>query len=160
MSKEAIIKALPEDYVRRMRNWAKADACAVSYAMTSAYEGERSDGYDTHMPILLGEAHDTHAALGAVPNRERQAVMLFWQFEGQSLRDLGRRLRVNHETAQARVVRGHELHIGEIRRLIERHHAMIESNRVAMESFVHATRTGSIPTVLRIKALDMAKIRQ
>lgn len=161
MSRESIIQALPEDYVRRMRNWAKADAGSMSYAMTSAYEGERSDGYDSHMPILLGEAQDTHAALGAVPNRERIAVVLFWQYEGNSIRWIGRRLEINEKTVEVRLRDGHALHLEEIRRMVARHNAIVEANRLAMATYVPgAHMTGSISMVKRLKALDIPKIPQ
>jgi hypothetical protein len=133
MSRESIIKDLPEDYVRRMRNWVRADSGQGQYAMTSAYTGERERGdvYDSHMPVLEGEARDTATALDLVPNRERQAVMLFWQYEGRSLESLGKRLSpeapLHYETVERRVREGHRLHLAEIRRMTAEHYRQREA---------------------------------
>lgn len=135
MSRESILRDLPEDYLRRMRNWARADSGQGMYAMSSAYTGDQSgDGYDSHMPVLEGEASDTHSALMALPNRERQAVMLFWQFEGRSLESLGKRLSpefpLHFETVERRVRDGHRLHLAEIRRMTAEHHRQCEAREI------------------------------
>lgn len=116
MSKEAIIKELPEAFVRQMRDWVRSRS-GNGFAMTSAYDGmPSSSGYaEMPIPILYGAVGDVDIAMLQIPLREREAVRLFWEREGNSLRWLGRRLAVNHETAEARVVRGHALLREELR---------------------------------------------
>lgn len=124
MSGESIIKDLPEDFVRKMRNWARGNCGAVSYAMTTAYDGMGpSSGYaEASIPVLGGEAADVDQALAAVPNRYRQAVMLFWQYEGRPLTWLGRRLHVDYRAAERRVRQGHHLLIAELARRSKHYH--------------------------------------
>jgi len=116
MSKEAIIRALPEEFVRQMRDWVRS-RLGSGFAMTGAYDGMGpSSGYaETVIPILYGAVGDIDAAMADIPLREREAVRLFWEREGNSLRWLGRRLAVTHETAEARVRKGHELLREELR---------------------------------------------
>lgn len=74
-----IMAELPEDLVRRMRNWARAKAgCSGAYAQVS-FEPVATGGYrEAPMPILGGEADDTDRALQTLDARHRQAVELFW----------------------------------------------------------------------------------
>lgn len=111
MSYETILKDLPEDFIRKMRNWARGNCGASNYAMTSAYDGfEARSGFSTSPPpVLGGEVTDVDAALMSVPNRYRQAVCLFWQYEGRSLRWFGRHLACDHHTVEGRVRHGHDL---------------------------------------------------
>jgi hypothetical protein len=133
MSKESIIKDLSEDYIRRMRNWARADSGCDQYAITSAYDGIVNDRYTSSMPILSGEAQDTHIAMQAVPNQYRQAVMLFWQYEGRALEWIGRRLgNIHYETVERRIRQGHLLHIVELRRRTGAYQRMQDANRRRM----------------------------
>lgn len=113
MSSEAVIAELPPEFVRKMRNWASTCAgCSYSflhYAFTSAYDDLPGGGWgETGVPKLRGEAEDVWRGLAALRARERLAVMLFWSYEGRSLRWLGRRLCISHHTAESRVRRGHE----------------------------------------------------
>lgn len=116
MSKEAIISALPEEFVRQMRDWVRS-RCGNGFAMTSAYDGlGPSSGYaETMIPILYGAVGDIDTAMADIPLREREAVRLFWEREGNSLRWLGRRLNVNHETVEQRVRQGHAMLLEELR---------------------------------------------
>jgi len=114
---ERIYGQIGDDFKRRMQNWARARAgllSAMGVAMSSIYDGpirvDRSP--ELRLPILEGEASDTDAMLKAIPPRYGQAVELFWDYEGQSLRALARRCGktgVNHETFEAWVMKGHEL---------------------------------------------------
>lgn len=131
MSRESIIKGLPEDYVRRMRNWSRADSGEGLYASSSIYDPAGHIRGETVMPTLIGEASDTHLALQAVPARERQAVMLFWQYEGRALDWIGRRLHIHYETVERRVIKGHAQHQAEIRRMTDLHHAQVRANQLA-----------------------------
>jgi DNA-directed RNA polymerase specialized sigma24 family protein len=136
MSKESIIKDLSEDYIRRMRNWARADSGCDQYAMTSAYDGMADNAvYTSSMLTLSGEAQDTHLALQSVPNQYRQAVMLFWQYEGRALEWIGRRLgNIHYETVERRIRQGHLLHITELRRRTGAYQRMQEANSQAIGS--------------------------
>jgi hypothetical protein len=142
MSRESIIKDLAEDYIRRMRNWSRADSGEGIYASSSIYDPAGHIRGETVIPTLIGEASDTHLALQAVPARERNAVMLFWQYEGRALEWMGRRLgNIHYETVERRVIKGHTLHQAEIRRMTERHHAQVRANQLATakaSEYVHA----------------------
>lgn len=136
MSRESIIMNLPEDYVRRMRNWARAPGEA-SYAMTSAYEGlTASSGYaEAPMPVLIGESQDTDRALQEVPNKYRQAVRKFWMYEGRSLHWLACQLRsppLDYRTVESWLDIGHQAHMAAIRKLTAQYHATMHANIHAM----------------------------
>ena len=109
MSKESIIKDLPRDFVRAMRNWVKTGSCVGQYAMSSAYQGmPNGTPFGPRIPFINEGSH-LERALDALPNSVRQAVMLFWQYEGNDLVWLGRRLHCGFRTAEARVRKGHDL---------------------------------------------------
>lgn len=133
MSRETIIKNLPHDYVRRMRNWARAPG-ESSYAMTSAYDGvAASSAYsDSPMPVLIGESQDTDRAMQEVPNKYRQAVRKFWMFEGRSLQWLACQLRsppLDYRTVEHWLDLGHRSHMTAIRRMTARYHEVLQANR-------------------------------
>lgn len=112
-----IYAVVTEDFIRRMRNWAKAGAGLMRSGgnISSIYTlGVRVDRYvSTAPPLLLGEFDDTDNALRCVPIRYRQAVMQFWRYEGQPMRWQARRLRnapmLSYHTFEAWVIKGHEL---------------------------------------------------
>lgn len=134
---DRIYAAITEDFIRRMRNWAKAGAgllCSRG-SISSIYRGgERVDRYASlEPPLLAGEADDTDAALLAVPIRYRQAVQQFWRFEGRPLRWHARRLRkdMSYHTFEAWVARGHECLIEELAARSAAYHAMSIANEAA-----------------------------
>ena len=105
-----IMAELPEDLVRRMRNWArwaaggglpKLASCAMWGIAPSGSRG------DQVINTLSGEAGDTDMALNAVPVRYAQAVRLFWQYEGSALAGLARRCSCDYRTYESRVIEGH-----------------------------------------------------
>ena len=129
---QQIIEALPEHFMRLMRNWVRAKSGGVGFAVSGAYSGIAPDSYDgPSIPILMGEAADVDRALERVPLRERAAVMVFWQFEGRSLPWFGRRLNLDYRTAQARIMKGHELVQCELRVLADATARLAEANRKA-----------------------------
>jgi hypothetical protein len=140
MSVESIIQQLPEDFVRLMRNWARSNASGGDYAMSGIYDDMLASRYaESRIPIINGEAADVDRALRQVHNRERQAVIVFWSYEGRSLSWLARRLSgtgkvINHETVEARVRRGHDDLQAELRRLKRLAQAYAETARQAMAS--------------------------
>ena len=114
---EKIYQALTDDFIRRMRNWARAEAGlgVGGIGASSIYSlGVRVDRYvNTALPVLEGEALDTGAALAQVPIRYRQAVEQFWRFEGRPIRWHARRLRppgsgMSYHTFEVWVLTGHE----------------------------------------------------
>ena len=118
---DRIYAAITEDFIRRMRNWAKAGAGLLRSGggpISSIYHGGvRIDRYVSgEPPMLHGEADDTDTALLAVPIRYRQAVQQFWRWEGQSLRWNARRLRtdMDYHTFEIWVMRGHVLLLAEL----------------------------------------------
>jgi len=161
MSEDCVITELPEDYVRRMRNWARADAGAGLYAVSSIYDPSAGrDRGEMPIPTLVGEAHDTHMALDVLAQRERLAVTLYWQHEGKGMRWLGRRLAISDKTAKARVLKGSEIHQAELRRRADTHNRQVEANARAMaEDTANHGRTGSVTTRTRV-LLDRPGIPQ
>lgn len=111
MSKESIIRELPDQFVAMMRNWAKTGACIGLYTISPAYQGmPNSSTFGPRIPSLAGECSHVDLALDRLPNRERLAVRLFWVTEGQAdLVWLGERLRIDYRTVEKRIRRGHEL---------------------------------------------------
>lgn len=105
-----IVRELPVDFVRKMQNWVKSRN-GSGFAMTSAYDDVKdSSGYAISVPpTLVGEASDVDEALAKVPNREALAVQLFWEMDGASLRQIGRRLLIDYHTVESRVRKGHTL---------------------------------------------------
>lgn len=110
MSKEAIINELPEEFVRKMRNWAKTGTEIGSCPISSAYVGGRigSGTFGPSIPTWGGEVSDLQRAIDSLKERERLAVRLFWLQEGQDLVGLGRRLHCDYRAAERRVRKGHE----------------------------------------------------
>src|SRR4051794_23062767 len=111
---ERIYAELTQDFIRRMRNWARMDAgCAMSQ-ISSIYDGMPIDSRGDQAPVILeGEALDTLASLTLLPVRYRQAVMQFWCYEGRPLRWHGRHRGISYHTFESWVMKGHE----ELRRL-------------------------------------------
>ena len=125
MSKESIIKDLPDAFVRQMRNWVKTGAALGRCAISSAYDGMPSNPpYGPRIPTINEGSH-LDRALDSLPNRERLAVMLFWIYEGNDLVWLGRRLHCDYRTVEVRVRSGHDLLRRELARLEAAHDRML-----------------------------------
>lgn len=121
---------LSDDFVRRMRNWARAAAggwvspvCAMDY-------GTRIDGgyREAVMPTLEGEATDTERALSLVGMRYQQAVRQFWSYEGRTWRWHGMHRQVNHETFRGWVEKGHDELLVVLHRHAEAHRHRAQAN--------------------------------
>ena len=135
---DRIYAAVNEDFIRRMRNWAKAGAGLLRSggSISSIYkQGVRLDRYvSTAPPLLIGEADDTDTALLGVPIRYRQAVQQFWRYEGQSMREHSRRLRgggegrLSYHTFEVWVIKGHEILQGELAARSAGYHARAMAN--------------------------------
>jgi hypothetical protein len=109
---DKVYKALSEDFIRRMRNWARAvsgqlDALRSSWSIDPTCINHGLEG--APIPILEGEAQDTDAALRTLPERFRWAVEEFWSREGRSMREHARGRDIDDHTMLAWVMRGHEL---------------------------------------------------
>jgi hypothetical protein len=136
---DRIYKAVSENFIRQMRNWALTTAGVIpmSYAMSSCYGISAKDTYgDGGEPILIGEAEDINVALLTMPLRFRIAVMLFWQYEGRPLAWFARRCGdgVDWRTFERRVVHGHEL----LKAAIARQHEKMEHYREALRKLQNA----------------------
>lgn len=128
-NRNEVMAMLGEQFVLRMRNWARAQAgSSAAFAGGSVWNGfiPPSGYHEAPIPILAGEATDTDKALQEIPARERQAVMLFWQYEGAPLTYLGQRCRIDYRTYAKRVMLGHEL----LKCIVNR---MAEAARIARE---------------------------
>lgn len=79
-----ILAALPHDFVRRMNNWARSfEGGRVS---TSSIE-ERVDHWrhEHPIPVLMGEADDTHRAVQALTQPYQDIVTVFWTHRARTL---------------------------------------------------------------------------
>lgn len=128
MSKESIIRELPDSFVAMMRNWVKTGSCIGLYTISPAYEGMPNNGtFGPRIPSFAGEASHVDQALEILPNRERLAVRLFWHTEGQAdLVWLGRYLGIDYRAVERRVRKGHERMRQELARLEGRHERTLD----------------------------------
>lgn len=160
------LNALPNDFIRMMRNWVKvkADPNLVVYAASSAYDGiSASSGYaEARIPYLRIEFDDVDGSMEAVALKYRTAVSLFWVNEGYGFRWLGNRMRVDHKTAKEWVDKGHRLVRAELTRRLD-----ARARSAAQLATVQASNgsrgfTGSIHTVVRLDhiSVDTTKIPQ
>lgn len=127
---------LPDDFVRRMRNWARCNAGGGMDSVSAMDYGARIDGgyHEAVMPLLTGEATDTEAALATVGMRYQQAVRQFWSYEGRPWRWHGQHRGVNHETFRVWVDKGHEALRAELwrRAAVHRERAAANGRAIAM----------------------------
>lgn len=111
---------LPYDFIRRMRNWARAQDGTPIHALTLSLGYRSSSAYgERPIPVLFGEASDTQAALNAIAPKYRQVVEQYWRYEGRPMSWHGRHRGIDRGTFQAWVTCGHELLIGELARQAE-----------------------------------------
>jgi hypothetical protein len=131
--REKIMRLLDHEFIRRMRNWARAGTEA-SASISSVYDDVLcgSDGYSSRIPTLFGEAEDTDRALAKLPVRYSAAVRVFWQWEGISLREMGRKLRADRHYVTERVRVGHQLLDVELK-LQAMHYAQLREERRVFE---------------------------
>lgn len=109
MSKEAIIKDLPQVFVLQMRNWVVTRSGVGLYTITPAYEGMPGNPiYGSRVLADFTEVSMLEHAINTLRPREGQAVKLFWIYEGNDLAWLGRRLGCDYRTAESRVRKGHD----------------------------------------------------
>lgn len=85
-----ILEELPLDFIRLMLNWASTvDGGPVS--TSSALWGMVGGGtYESKLPVLLGEADDTHKAVLTLPQRYQEVITIFWTRNGMRLEDMAR----------------------------------------------------------------------
>lgn len=136
--RQKVMDAIDEHLIRMMRNWVASSGSGNLYAMSTAYCGiADSSGYaEAQVPILLGESEDVEIALAPLALRYRQAVCLFWWYEGASMPMLARRCGegVDYRTLQARVMRGHEDLSAELYRRRDMHARQREQSEAAMRA--------------------------
>lgn len=109
--KRGMIDALDPDIARRMRNWVAwkgkgSDSCSSAFMLEygTGGGGERK----ARMPVFVAEAERTESSLLAIPDELGSPVALFWLGQlDMSWREIGSQLGIGHETAKARVSRGH-----------------------------------------------------
>lgn len=138
-----IYTAIPEHFLRKMRNWAltTAGVVATNYLISSCYEPAPRDTYGDSQPqpVLIGEAEDVNHALLQLPLRYRQAVSLFWQYEDRPLAWFGRRLAIDWRTFEARVMHGHELLKAELAKQAEKAEAYRKAAMTIPYGFIKLT---------------------
>lgn len=79
-----IIEALPHDFVRRMRNWSRTmDGTPIS--MSSVEPRVDYTRTEQPLPLLIGEADDTHKAVLRLPHRAQECIAVFWTHEARSI---------------------------------------------------------------------------
>lgn len=109
MSKESIIKDLPERFVLQMRSWVITRSGIGVFTITPIYEGmPGSPVYGSRALSDFGEVSMLERAIDSLRPRYNQAVRLFWIYEGNDLTWLGRRLGCDYRTAENRVRMGHD----------------------------------------------------
>ena len=133
-----IMAELPNDFIRRMQNWARWSArggyaqISPSSMWSAAPSGTRGNAA---INTLGGEAEDTDKAFNAVPVRYRQAVMLFWQYENQPMTYLARRCGgIDYRTYEDRVIEGPVRLRAQIAIIVEK----AREDRMAFERLVGA----------------------
>lgn len=121
---DRIYRAVPLDFIRRMRNWARAvtGQLAATRSNWKIEPGELQPWIEAPIPILEGEAQDTDEVLRLLPERYRWAVEEFWSREGRSLREHARGRQIKHDTFEVWVLKGHDLMRAELVRKSERWH--------------------------------------
>ena len=118
-----IMGALPDDFIRRMRNWARAKAgSSLGYAAVDLEAGPSGGYREARLPILSGEAEDTDLALQTLDVRYRRAVELWWAWEDTEITVLARRCGgIDKKTYTRRVMEGHAALRGALARSHDAH---------------------------------------
>jgi hypothetical protein len=81
----ATLAALPPDFIRKMRNWARSrDGGPVS--ISSMEERVDHTRHEIAIPVLLGEYEDTDRVLRKLPQRYQEVIAVFWMHEGKPMR--------------------------------------------------------------------------
>ena len=107
-----IYAALPQDFIQRMRNWARASLGAIyGGGNLGVYQGDviRDPWADKPIPVLIGDAQSVEDALVVLPERYRWAVQEFWSREGRSLREHARGRMIHHTSMEIWIMTGHDL---------------------------------------------------
>lgn len=132
MSKEAIIKELPEGLVRQMRSWVLTRSNTGLYTITPAYQGMPGNPtYGSRVLADFSEVSMLERAIDGLRPRERDAVRLFWIHEGNDLVWLGRRLGCDYRVVEKRVRNGHDLLRADLARREHAYERMIEHRATA-----------------------------
>lgn len=134
-----IMGVLPEDFVRRMRNWARfKSGSSLGYASVDLENGAAGGYREARMPMLSGEGEDTDKALQTLEVRYRRAVELWWAWEDTEVTVLARRCGgIDKKTYARRVMDGHVLLRSELARLCDaykRHVAQASASQMGMRS--------------------------
>jgi len=85
---DEILERLPEDFVRRMRNWsASIGGCAVSTASSTWDMAGGSSGgwYQAPIPVLVGEAVDTQTAIYKLGPLQQDVIAIFWLYHARTI---------------------------------------------------------------------------
>lgn len=133
MSKEQIIKDLPETFVRQMRDWVATGAGIGHVTISSAYEGMPGNTvFGPSVPSGAGESSHVERAIDALPTREKLAVSLFWIYEDNEFTWLMRRLHVTDpRTLENRIRKGHQLLRADLARREAAYERMIDARPAA-----------------------------
>lgn len=135
-----VIRKLPRWFIDRMRAWAEFRTTGGAYGVPSSWpsDGPMEDGrpYGPRYFRLIGSKHETQVCIDELPARYRQAVKLFWIFEGETWRAYARREGMQegsgHKTFKIWVRKGHVLLIKDFRdRLKRRQDRAAERARLA-----------------------------
>ena len=117
---QRIYAEITHEFKRRMENWGRYNSRGglAEISPSSMWSSASGGGFrESVIPTLEGEASDTDRALNTLPIRERQAVMLFWQYNGKPLTYLAKRCGgIDYRTYEDRVIKGHIALNCEIRR--------------------------------------------
>ncbi len=81
-----IFTVLSEQFILRMKNWAwdsSGGLCNVGISNYCIFITNDGGYRESNIPVLTGEAEDTGKALSTLSERHKQAVSLFWQYQGR-----------------------------------------------------------------------------
>ena len=129
---------LPQDFTRRMVNWARWKLGGIATAeISSVYADQTGGGYrEAPIPLLVGEAEDTEAAINAIPERYRYAVQQVWVYLGRPSAWHARLRGIDYRTWDGWVNRGHQL----LQEELARRAAIANMLRIQREEVERAAR--------------------
>lgn len=110
--RNAVLDALTEEFVDRMREWAMKSSGLSTLSSSWPSDGPLNDAAahnPTKTPRMLGRAHDTEMGISSLPKPCELAVRQFWLFEGQSLRWHAEKRGISRYKFESLVTKAHEL---------------------------------------------------
>ncbi len=80
-----IFAQLPDDFVRRMANWAASLGGGKITTSNAIYDSIGDGKYESRIPTLMGEARDTDRCVRVLRPGLQEVVAIFWRHTYQPL---------------------------------------------------------------------------